>query len=66
MVLETNMSQYFNETIYNDIQQDEMSFATIEWTGPTDVTRQRALAHVFSPEQQAEAVKRIGSAPLWW
>jgi len=33
VIMETNMSQYFNETIYNDMQQDEMTFPTIEFTG---------------------------------
>lgn len=33
VILETNMSQYFNESIYNDMQMDEKTFPTIEFGG---------------------------------
>lgn len=33
VVFETNMSQYFNETIYTDMQQSEFNYPTMEFVG---------------------------------
>lgn len=51
VILETNMSHYFNETIYNDMQQSEMTFPTIEFQGYSKTERDVKLSKMFNSVQ---------------
>jgi hypothetical protein len=42
------MSQYFNETIYNDMQQSEFTFPTVEFTGYDRITKKNTLSHIYN------------------
>jgi len=42
------MSYYFNEQIYNDMQQSEMTFPTLEFTGYEFSTKLAHLSHIFN------------------
>jgi hypothetical protein len=48
--MESNASQYFGEDIYNEIQQDERLFPTIEFSGYTFKQRQEALSPIFNQD----------------
>lgn len=50
MILETNQSQFFNETIYNQLQQSELTFPTLEYKGVEFAAMQRELQHVFNAD----------------
>lgn len=45
------MSHYFNETIYNDMQQSEMTFPTIEFQGYSKTERDVKLSNMFNSVQ---------------
>ena len=56
------MSQYFNETIYNDMQQTELTFPTLEWTGFDHSTKVQRLSHIFNSDQMTEMQERVGKS----
>ena len=56
------MSQYFNETIYNDMQQNEMHFPTLEFTGYTSDVFTKNLSHFFNTQQTDKIVHKLGTS----
>lgn len=51
MIIESNANHYFAEGIYNDIQQDERLFPTIEFSGFDLRQRSEALSPIFNQDQ---------------
>ena len=56
------MSQYFNETIYNDMQQNDHTFPTIEFQGHDRTTLKKNMSHVFNKDQLDEIDKAVGQS----
>ena len=56
------MSQYFNETIYNEIMQTEMTFPTIEFSGYSSSQKLHALSNIFNTDQIEEIELTIGKS----
>jgi hypothetical protein len=51
VIIESNANHYFAEGIYNDIQQDERLFPTIEFSGFDLRQRSEALSPIFNQDQ---------------
>ena len=62
MIFETNMSQYFNEQIYNDMKQSEFTFPTIEFNGYGTSAKVAGLSHIFNSEQVDEIENACGKS----
>ena len=62
VVFETNMSQYFNEQIYNDMKQPEFTFPTIEFSGYEMSAKTTNLSHIFNKEQMEEIESKCGKS----
>ena len=62
VIFETNMSQYFNEQIYNDMKQSEFTFPTIEFSGYGTSAKVAGLSHIFNSEQVDEIENACGKS----
>ena len=51
MVIESNMSRYFNEEIFNDIEQRDYTMPAIEFQGYTIDYFETFLDPIFNREQ---------------
>jgi hypothetical protein len=48
VILETNMSEYFNDQVYDDMKLSETTFPTIEFKGYSIKERTTSLNHIFN------------------
>jgi hypothetical protein len=48
VIIESSKSHYFAEDIYNDIQMDDRTFPTVEFSGYTYKNRNEQLIHIFN------------------
>ena len=73
VIMETNMSHYFNEKIYNEINYEEWTFPTIEYamapsgggggTQPFSSTdKVRNLNHIFNQDQTQLIESKLGKS----
>jgi len=71
--METNMSHYFNEKIYNEINYDEFTFPTVEYgmnpsgggggSQPFSIDEKiRKLTHIFNKDQVQLIVNKLGKS----
>jgi len=62
VILETNKSRYFNETIYDDMMISELSFPTVEFTGYNAKQLSEQLGHIFNKEQMSQVNSKVGKS----
>jgi hypothetical protein len=56
------MSQYFNETLYNELQQSEMTFPTFEMLPVDEKALAAKLSHIYNKDQFTELSKELGTS----
>ena len=62
MILESNKSHYFAEELYNDIQQPEFTYPTLEFTGYSEKQRLEAMNRIFNHDQMTLVDARLGKS----
>lgn len=56
------MSHYFQEDIYNEINQNETTFPTVEFTGYSSKLREQHMQGIFNKDQLELINPRVGKS----
>eukprot|EP00347_Sterkiella_histriomuscorum_P014896 403359104 len=62
VILESNMNYYMNEQIYNDVQQPEFAYPTIEFLGFDEKNRAVYMDSIFNRDQMKQIDKKLGKS----